>query len=142
MLEDEKIARRNKAILQMMKKQTQRDLARPASELRAEIEARDAEAREGWLGISDWLIAQEHARSIACTIPDYARRAVLMAPFNSKGCGFRGGFLARWSEGNGHLRGQRPPLFIRTPGKGYSGDYRLTPLGEEVRRILMETDHG
>ena len=90
--------------------------------------------------MSDDRLMPDSVSALARSLPDAVRRAVLMAPFNSKGCGFRGGTLAQWNEGNGRM-GNKRALFRRVhSGAGYSGDYSLTPLGRDVRRFLENGD--
>ena len=76
------------------------------------------------------------AEKIAAELPPSVKRAVLLAPFNSKGCGIRGS-LAKWNEGNSHMRSDAPALFVRTMKQDCSGDYVLTEFGLRVRAVLQ-----
>ncbi len=46
------------AIIAAIERYTKERLALPAEQLRAEIEASEREIREGWIGISDWLLSK------------------------------------------------------------------------------------
>ncbi len=49
---------RNAMILRLLHEHTQRLLDMPRNELRAKIIRERQEMRDGWLGISDWLLTR------------------------------------------------------------------------------------
>lgn len=75
---------------------------------------------------------------VVAKLSEAQKRAVLAAPFNSKGIYVRlnvgPGDLGAINANRCHLGAG--PLLVRKRGPGYTGNYSLTPLGLAVRDAL------